>query len=79
MAREQKEGDEGRDREMTKYKKGKRIDTISEFDQCESLWYKWHGRTTNRSVLTSLQYRKLWLDIINGYVYTAERIEEIEK
>ena len=33
-----------------KYKQGKQICTISEFDQCESLWYKWNGKTTHRSV-----------------------------
>lgn len=64
---------------MTKYKKGKRINTISEFDQCESRWYKWNGRTTHRSVLISLQYRTLLQTIISGRLYTAERIEEIER
>lgn len=35
------------------YNTGKRIKTISEFDQCESLWYKWNGKTTHRAVLIS--------------------------
>ena len=64
---------------MTKYKKGERINTISEFDQCESLWYKWNGKTKHRSVLMSLQYRTLLESIINGRLYTAERIEEMKK
>lgn len=64
---------------MTKYKEGERIKTMSEFDQCESLWYKWNGRTKHRSVLMSLQYRTLLESIINGRLYTAERIQEIEK
>lgn len=55
------------------YKPGKRIETISEFDQCESLWYKWNGKTTHRSVLISLQYRTLLNAIINGRIYIAER------
>lgn len=55
------------------YKQGKRIETISEFDQCESLWYKWNGKTTHRSVLISLQYRTLLSAIINGRIYVAER------
>ena len=63
---------------MTKYKVGKRIETISDFDHCESLWYKWNGRTTHRSVLMSLQYRTLLQTIINGRLYTAERKEERE-
>ena len=58
------------------YKQGKRIETISDFDQCESLWYKWNGKTTHRSVLTSLQYRTLLNAIIGGRVYVAERREE---
>ena len=60
----------------SKYKQGKLINTISEFDQCESLWYKWNGKTTHRSVLMSLQYRTLLNAIIAGRIYTAEREEE---
>jgi hypothetical protein len=59
-----------------KYTQGKQINTISEFDQCESLWYKWNGKTTHRSVLMSLQYRTLLNAITNGRLYTAERKEE---
>lgn len=55
------------------YAQGRRIETISDFDQCESLWYKWNGRTTHRSVLISLQYRTLLNSIIAGRVYVAER------
>ena len=60
----------------SKYKQGKLINTISEFDQCESLWYKWNEKTTHRSVLMSLQYRTLLNAIIAGRIYTAEREEE---
>ena len=60
----------------SKYKQGKQICTISEFDQCESLWYKWNGKTTHRSVLISLQYRTLLNAIIAGRIYVAERKEE---
>ena len=55
------------------YAQGRRIETISDFDQCESLWYKWNGRTTHRSVLISLQYRTLLNSIKAGRVYVAER------
>ena len=60
----------------SKYTRGKRITSISEFDACESLWYKWNGKTTHRSVLMSLQYRTLLNAIRNGRIYTAERKEE---
>lgn len=56
-----------------KYKQGKQICSISEFDQCESRWYKWNGKTTHRSVLISLQYRTLLNAIIAGRIYVAER------
>lgn len=55
------------------YTQGRRIETISDFDQCESLWYKWNGKTTHRSVLISLQYRTLLNSIIAGQIYVAER------
>lgn len=58
------------------YRQAKRIESISEFDQCESLWYKWNGKTTHRSVLISLQYRTLLNAIINGCIYVAERRQD---
>ena len=61
------------------YTQGKRIETISEFDQCESLWYKWNGKTTHRSVLISLQYRTLLNAIIAGRIYVAERRTDGDK
>ena len=62
----------------TRYKQGKQICSISEFDTCESLWYKWNGRTRHRSVLISLQYRTLLNTIISGRLYTAELIDTTE-
>ena len=61
-----------------KYKQGRQICSISEFDACESKWYKWNGRTRHRSVLISLQYRTLLNFITHGMIYTAELIEEGE-
>lgn len=60
----------------SKYKVGKRIVSISDFDSCESLWYKWNGKTTHRSVLISLQYRTLLNTIVNGRLYRAERMDD---
>ena len=62
----------------SRYKQGKRICSISEFDACESLWYKWNGKTRHRSVLMSLQYRTLLNTIIGGRLYTAELIDKAE-
>lgn len=61
-----------------RYKKGRRICSISEFATCKSIWYKWNGKTIHRSFLTSLQYYKLWYDIISGRLYTAELIDKEE-
>ena len=61
-----------------RYKPGRKINSISEFDSCESLWYKWNGRTRHRSVLISLQYRTLLNTIISGRLYTAELIDKTE-
>ena len=61
---------------VSKYKQGKQINTISEFDECPSLWYKWNGKTRHRSVLISLQYRTLLNAIISGRIYVAERSDK---
>ena len=58
------------------YKKGRRIESVSDFDQCESLWYKWNEKTVHRSILISLQYRTLLNAIIGGRVFVAERITD---
>lgn len=62
-----------------RYKKGKRICSISEFDTCKSIWYKWNGLTRHRSVLMSLQYYTLWEIIVKGRLYTAELIDKEQK
>lgn len=63
----------------SKYKHGRQITTISDFDQCESKLYKWNGKTVHRAVLISLQYRTLLNAIISGRLYVADRITEEEK
>jgi hypothetical protein len=59
-----------------KYKQGKQICSISDFDQCEKQWYKWNGKTVHRSVLMSLQYRTLLGVIMCGRLYEADLIED---
>lgn len=61
-----------------KYKQGKQIHSISEFDACENKWYKWNGATRHRSALMSLQYRTLLNTILSGRLYTAELIDKAE-
>lgn len=61
-----------------RYKQGKQIRSMQEFVTCRSLWYKWNGKTSHRSVLISLQYRTLLNTIIDGRLYTAELIDVAE-
>ena len=61
-----------------RYKQGKQICSISEFDACKSHWYKWNGKTRHREVLMSLQYRILLDTIHKGRLYTAELIDKEE-
>jgi hypothetical protein len=58
-----------------KYKAGRQICSIADFSKTYAVWFKWHGKTTHRSVLMSLQYRTLLNTIINGWLFEAELTE----
>ena len=64
---------------LPKYKKGKQIHSISEFDQSECLFYKVkfgkYYRTKHRSFLIGWQYRTLLIWIQRGWIYEAIGIE----
>ena len=66
-------GQKGEPMSKSMYKKGRRIESVADFDKCESLWYKWNEKTVHRSVLISLQYRTLMNSIISGRIFVAER------
>lgn len=59
-----------------KFKAGKRIESIGEFEQCPNAWYKLRGRTVHRSFLMSQQYRTLFWMIMRGELYEAEYTPE---
>lgn len=63
-----------------KYKNGKLIHTIGEFENCESLWYRVRFgnkyKTIHYSFLQSWQYVTLKRFIDHGNVCIAEKIEE---
>lgn len=61
-----------------KYRQGKKICSVSEFDACESNWYKFNGKTTHRGFLMALQYKTLSDTIKSGRLYVAEFIDESE-
>lgn len=63
-----------------KYKQGKQICSISDFDKSCSLYYMVHFgaknvQTKHRSFLMSWQYRTLLNFIIKGLLFEAERME----
>ena len=75
-AQESERGLKQDDISMRKYKPGRQIYSVSQFDQSESKWFMWGDKTTHRSVLMSLQYRTLLNTIKNGRLREAVRIEE---
>lgn len=62
----------------SKYKKGRKIASVCDFDTCESMWFKWFDHTKHRSVLESLQYRTLKNAISKGVIFIAEKKTEAE-
>ena len=62
----------------TKYDAAERIWSLSHFESCKSIWYKWNGRTVHRCVLENQQYAVLRRAIENGQVYSAALKEEDE-
>ena len=65
-----------------KYKKGKKIESISDFENSHSLWYRVifgaNERTKHRSFLESWQYHTLDVFVRRGWVYEAELIQKEE-
>jgi hypothetical protein len=66
-----------------KYKKGRKINNMSEFAESRKEFYVFekNGATYTRHRLfwTSWQYRTLEKTIQNGCLYEAERMEEVLK
>lgn len=65
-----------------KYKRGREIKTISDFDESCSLYYIIYFGSTNpqtkhRSFLMSWQYRTLLDFIRRGWVFEADLIQEV--
>lgn len=62
----------------SKYKKGKKIESVGDFEKSHSLWYKVifgaNERTKHRGFLESWQYHTLDMFIRSGWVYEAEQV-----
>ena len=60
-----------------KYEAAEIICSVAQFEQSESDWFKWRGKTTHRSWLISLQYRTLKGIIDGGVLYEAKLKQEV--
>ena len=64
-----------------KYKRGKRIKSVGDFEKSKSLWYKVlfgnYERTRHRGFLESWQYHTLDMFIRSGCVFEAEVIDDM--
>jgi hypothetical protein len=61
-----------------KYKKGKQINSIAEFERSSCEFFIWNYATRHHTVLESLQYRTLKEIIKHGCLYEAKKIDEEE-
>jgi len=58
-----------------KYKRGKRIWTIEQFDKCSFIY--WHNQIKHVEFVKSWQYRIVLKAINNGWFYEAIKKEEL--
>ena len=58
-----------------KYKQGRMIESVADFEKSKSKYYKVYGKTTHRSWIESWQYRVLENFIKAGAIYEAEWLE----
>lgn len=61
-----------------KYKQGKQITSIAQFEKSKSMYFKWRNKTLHRGFITSWQYHYLRMQIRQGVLYEADYIEESE-
>lgn len=61
-----------------KYKKGRQIESVADFETCKAEFFAWQGNTKHRSIFEHWQYCTLKNSIDNGHLFVAEKIEEME-
>ena len=49
-----------------KYKQGKQVTSVAQFDKSKSLFFKWHNKTLHRGFITAWQYHFLKVQIECG-------------
>lgn len=57
-----------------KFKDGKTIRSVAEFEQSQKMWFRWRKKTVHRAWLESLQYRGLKHYIELGTIREADDI-----
>ena len=58
-----------------KYKQGRKIETVADFEKSKCTYFKVHGKSTHRAWIESWQYRVLKMFIQSGAIYEADLIE----
>lgn len=59
---------------MRKYRKGKKINSVAEYEESKSLFFMIYNKTTHKAWIDSFQYRTLKNLILNGVIYEADFI-----
>lgn len=59
-----------------KYKQGKQVTSVAQFDESETRFFKWQNKTLHRGFITAWQYHFLKMQIEQGKLYEADFIEE---
>lgn len=58
-----------------KYKQGRKIESVADFEKSKCEYFKVYGKTTHRAWIESWQYRVLKNFIKAGAIYEADFIE----
>lgn len=58
-----------------KYKQGRKIETVADFEKSKCTYFKIYGKSTHRAWIESWQYRVLKNFIQLGAIYEADLIE----
>jgi hypothetical protein len=59
-----------------KYKQGRKIESVADFEKSKCTYFKVHGKSTHRAWIESWQYRVLKNFINAGVIYEAELIDK---
>ena len=58
-----------------KYKLGRKIESVADFEKSKCIYFKVYGKSTHRAWIESWQYRTMKNFIQSGAIYEADLIE----